>query len=658
LAVRARSRTHKPRQHPYLQPFLKDCVAYHAEVCEALADEFGQRRRLERTVTALVLKGCFLKLAKEKHFLVVDDAQMFADLMKLRRQRPRPSNQIDMWREDHVRVAIDTLLEDIDVDSRVVHKARLAGFYARLHNFRLEILDRDILGQVYQAITSRSARKASGQYYTPPAVVDSLLDSLNLDPRENPDLKICDPACGSGQFLLGVYDHLKARYLESGLDRESAHRAVLERHLVGFDIDPFALALTKMNLFLKEHIHDPVAFNIHQVDTLKREEHELFVQSGASATNAGHFDAVVGNPPWGSKLTTTEKQGLRGAFRSAESGINSFTLFIERALELVRPGGRIGFLIPDAYLNIRAHQSSRELLLDAAAIEQIQICGELFDRVFAPSMILIARREPDARARAANLMRVTHNLGAPDSRSVEIEQARFVDTPESIFNIHLDDGTHALLARIGHGCATLKGHAHFGLGLVTGDNERLVLDCKMTEDHEALIVGKDVEAYRIAPSTRWIVYCRHELQQACPRDIFDATRKLVYRFIGTRLVFACDEEGRLTLNNANVLVPQLPGFHIKYVMALLNSTVIQFVYTFTFFTLKVLRGNLERLPLKYAPEDTQQRIARLTDAIAAETDPERIAQLVEDIDREVTAIYGLSEAEAAFMKRRLAAKLG
>lgn len=653
MATRPRSR--KPRVHPYLNPFLKECVAYHREVCEALGEEDGDRERRERTVTALLLKGCFLKLAKERRFLVVDGPLMFADLMKLGRRRSRPSNQIDMFREDKLRLAIDSLLDDLDLDSRVIHKARLAGLYSRLHNFRLEILDRDILGQVYQAVTERAVRKAGGRYYTPPVAVEALLDGLTLDPVANPALRVCDPACGSGQFLLGVYDRLKNAYRHAGLDRESAHRRILETHLYGFDVDPFALTLTKMNLFLKEHIHDPVDFRIFRADSLRREEHDLFMADQGIPVTQG-FDVVLGNPPWGLALSAADKRLFRSLYRSAASGVNSFTLFLERGMELLRPGGHLGFLIPDAYLNIRAHQSSREWLLETAAIERIQTCGELFDRVFAPSFILIARREPDAARRADNTVRVSPHIGQ-SGEEAHITQARFGDTPECIFNIHLDERLHRLLGRLSRGCATLKGHAHFGLGIVTGDNERLVARSRESDEHEALIVGKDIEPYRIAPSGHWIVYCRDSLQQACPRAIFDAPQKLVYRFIGQRLCVARDTGRRLTLNNANVLVPALPGFRVTYVLALLNSTVMQFYYTFTFFTLKVLRGNLERLPLKYAPDARQQRIEELVIALENGSDAEAPA-LRDAIDREVMAIYGITEAEAAFMLARLNEKLG
>ncbi len=651
------ARAAKP--HPYLRTFLQSLLDYQQALSESLQTR-AEAEAVRNTIIALVLKGCFLKLAQEKQILHIERLASFKDLMKLRRHKPRPTDQLDMWREDHLRVAVDSLLSDLDIDSRLLPYARLSMLFDKLNTARLELLDPDLLGVVYQALCSKSSRKKSGQYYTPPMVVTEVVTAMKLDPVNNPELRVLDPACGSGQFLLGVYRELKQKLQSSGIDAESAHRQVLEQHLYGFDSDPFAVALTKMNLFLMQRSEDPIRFHVHRIDSLCRQENELFFRLQKTEHPpelSGRFDAVVGNPPWGSKLSKEQKAIYRLEYLSAESGVNSFSLFIERALQLVKPGGQVGLLIPDAYLNIRAHRASRKLLLEQAQLQRIATCGELFDKVFAPSMILQFRRKPSSDDSTSSRFTAIHNLGSPRERSQTLDSAAFMKTPENIFNIHLQTGMSELLSRIAHNAAYLKGHATFGLGLVTGDNERLIASERLTEEHEPLIVGKDLSPYRIDFSNHWIRYDRNELQQACPREIFDVPAKLIYRFIGKRLTFALDEESRFTLNNANVLVPRLPGFRIGYLLALLNSPVLQFYYTFNFFTVKVLRGNLERLPLRYCPDERQRAIEARVRLLMQAQGPEREA-LIEEIDREVFDIYGISESEQIMMAEQLLDELG
>jgi len=638
-----------------LQVLLNDLVAYKQDFMTRL--ERADQKKFERTITALVLKGCFLKLATEKQFLLVDNPQMFANLIKLRRRKPKPTNQVDMWRADRVNVAVDHLLEDLELDSTIIQRARLGTLYNMIWGYRLEILGDDLLGNIYQGLNSTDARKAAGQYYTPPALVTRMLDTLDLDPLTNKELTVLDPSCGSGQFLLGVYDKLKEILLASGMDRESAHRQILETHLYGFDIDPFALVLTKMNLFLRERITDPIIFNIYHVNPLKRDELELCAECSEVNSMTGRFDVIVGNPPWGSKLTAAQKQEFKKTFESASSGVNSFTLFIERAVELLKVGGKSALLIPEAYINIKAHRASRKLLLRECKIDSIVTCGEQFEGVFAPAMLLFFSRENDIFRKQQHQVSLIRNMDAPNQSKGEILQAEWESTPENIFNVHLDVPMLRLMSKIANDAAYLKGHANFGLGIVTGDNERLVADSIQTEKHEPLIVGKDISKYRINFSGHYIVYDRDELQQACPRDIFDAPQKLVYRFINKQLTFACDEMGRFTLNNANVFVPRLPGFRIKYLLALLNSSVLQFYYTFNFFTVKVLRGNLERLPLRWSSEARQIAIESMIDRLANCEDHEAEA-IISAIDQEVFAIYNMTEEDERLIGEKLSAELG
>ncbi|RJO65175.1 MAG: hypothetical protein C4523_16575 [Myxococcales bacterium] len=649
-----RSRRQAARQ--WQKAFIDAMLDYRQRLTDKLGAAADEPARA-RTLTALVLKAGFLKLAHEKRLLNVDSAALFADLMKLKRRRPKTAAQLDLFAADRSRTAIDNLLEDLELDSAVVAKASLGELYATLMGFRLDFFERDLLGALYQALASEGGRKRRGQYYTPPAIVNAILDALPLDPVADPELTILDPACGSGQFLLGAYARLKARLTAAGMPPAEAHRRILERHVNGYDLDSFALTLAKMNLVLEERVGEPIAFRIHGVNPLKRADHLLFCEAVERAAPPGRFDIVIGNPPWGSELSASEKAEFRRAYVSAQSGVNPFTLFIERALELVRPGGSIGLLVPEAYLNIRAHRASRRLLLDRAAIVKLVPCGELFDGVFAPAAILVARVEPDAAARRANRVQVAVWSGGESAARGDVPQAAFEDTPENIFNVHLEGDVRRLLSQIAHGAATLKDRAKFGLGLVTGDNERLVAPRKLGTQWEPLIVGRDVERFRINFSGRHVVYDREALQQACPREIFDAPEKLVYRFIGKRLVFARDDRGRFTLNNANVLVPQLPGFRARYLLALLNSSVVQFYYTYSFFTVKVLRGNIERLPLRWTSEARQTAIDAQVAALDA-LDGDAFGRAVAALDEDVFDIYGVAPADRAFIRARLAAELG
>ncbi len=74
---------------------------------------------------------------------------------------------------------------------------------------------KDILGYIYQNIKSESSKKEMGQYFTPKKAVDFIINNIDMDFEENKKLKVLDPACGSGQFLLSAYNNLLEQYNES-----------------------------------------------------------------------------------------------------------------------------------------------------------------------------------------------------------------------------------------------------------------------------------------------------------------------------------------------------------------------------------------------------------------------------------------------------------
>src|SRR4051812_12710886 len=114
---------------------------------------------------------------------------------------------------------------------------------------------------------------------------------------------------------------------------------------------------------------------------------QVVVANGLSA-DVGEVDLVLGNPPWGA-----------GRGKNVRRGAESASAFVTRSLEILKPGGRLCLILPAAWLEVAAHREARRALLDAAAIERIEPLGEVFPGVFAPAVLMVARRESDPEAR-------------------------------------------------------------------------------------------------------------------------------------------------------------------------------------------------------------------------------------------------------------------
>lgn len=507
----------------------------------------------------------------------------------------------------------------------------------------------DVLGHVYQSIQSREERKDSGQYYTPNKVVNFIIENIDVKLQKGKPLKILDPACGSGQFLIRAYERLLEQYRELGVADNIAHKKIVEEHLFGIDIDPIACVLAQANLVLKNPFVS-VKLNIFVQNFLKKDfgliDHDPFTDLYNT------FDFVIGNPPWGASLTREDKKYFAKYYSIGEVGLNTFTLFMERSMDFLKEKGRLGFLIPEAYLKIKVHQPSRQQLLKSGEIKLLAISGDIFKKVYAPALVLIF--EETKKISKDHQILVKEGVFNGEVKESKIPQSLFDSTPDNIFNIHFSNLSTKIIQQIESlDNRYLKNHTLFVLGIVTGNNKKYLVSEKLTKDHSPIIVGKDLKKFKIDFGGNYFVYDKAVLQQVAPRDYYESPEKLIYKFIGKNLTFAYDNEKRFSLNNANAIVPDIPNLKIKYILGVLNSDLMQFYYAKSFFTVRVLRSNLERLPIFNATKSQQDRVIKLVEKIEKAEESE-YKKLLRDLNEYIYELYGLSSEQREYVENELA----
>ena len=144
---------------------------------------------------------------------------------------------------------------------------------------------------------------------------------------------------------------------------------------------------------------------------------------------------------------------------------------------------------------------------------------------------------------------------------------------------------------------TLTNYARWGLGIVTGNNSRYISDIPKV-GYVPVYRGSDVHLERMTRPTAFISDDFSQYQQVAPLDLYRAPEKLIYRFISSDLVFHFDSEQRYVLNSANIFVLNESFPWSGEVLArYLSSSVINWIFKSLFQTHKVLRSDLEQLPL-------------------------------------------------------------
>ena len=157
---------------------------------------------------------------------------------------------------------------------------------------------------------------------------------------------------------------------------------------------------------------------------------------------------------------------------------------------------------------------------------------------------------------------------------------------------------------------------------------------------EPIFTGKDISKYGLKKASRYIKYNRTDFQQCAQDELYRAKEKLVYKFVSGSLCFTYDDKQRLFLNSANILIPEVDGMSVKTVLAFLNSSLFNFLYTKRFNDLKILKGNLTTLPFpKITPEQDEEFTALVDRALSGDKNAQS------EIDSLIFSLYEFAPEE-------------
>lgn len=507
------------------------------------------------------------------------------------------------------------LIDDLIIDKKSIRDSFLK--YPDL--FQSEYIyekGEDIIGLLYISLRNIGARKLTGAYYTPTKVVQKLCDNL-FSKNDYNNKTVLDPCCGTGNFIINLPSKIPYK------------------NVFASDVDELAIKIARINYALKYGISDKTLIydHIKQVDFIKFAGQDV------------KFDFIIGNPPWGFAFSQDLKAFLRKNFISAVgNNIESYDIFVEQAMKNLKKDGVLAFVLPEAILNVSAHNAIRKFILECSSIQRVDFLGDTFDKVQCPSIIL-------------QLLYNQKHLNTVGTVVSDANRSFTIGTDrkfEDVFLLNIDDFEYSILQKITNisSQVTLRDNAVFALGIVTGDNKKYVSSVK-TFENEMILKGSDIYRFKFKPSNNFIEFKPELFQQVAPVEYYRAKEKLLYRFICNQPVFAYDNSGVLSLNSCNILIPSIKGLDIKYIMAILNSRVVSFYLMKKFNSVKLLRAHLEQVPIPKVGEDVQGEIIGLVNSITEQEKPSDIEYLYNILDEKIAHLYELSDKEYDFIKASL-----
>jgi type I restriction enzyme M protein len=276
----------------------------------------------------------------------------------------------------------------------------LAFMVSELAKYDFGRTDVDAKGAAYQEIVGTNLRGDRGQYFTPRGAIKLVVAMLDPQPNE----RVLDPACGTGGFLTATLAHLAqklrdAKGIQPGAESAADIAAIQEqlgaftsKNLFGADFDQFLVRAAQMNAVMAGNAEA----NLFHVNSLEFPAgHLAGVEEAQKRAALGTMDVVMTNPPFGSDIPITDPSILKhfelahvwegtddGGFRNKgrlQGSVAPEVLFIERCVNWLKPGGRMGIVLPNGILGNPGDEYIRWWILRHSwVLASIDLPGEVF----------------------------------------------------------------------------------------------------------------------------------------------------------------------------------------------------------------------------------------------------------------------------------------
>jgi len=445
---------------------LAECIAKQNKTLDEDEINFAVQQTIDRII--------FLRIAEDRSIepygnlkLAVKQGDYYKNLFEqFLRADEKYNSGLFNFKKDKISAALA-------IDNKIL-KTILNELYYPESPYEFSVLSVEILGSAYEQFLGKQIkidkahrarieekpeiRKAGGVYYTPQYIVEYIVKNTvgklveSKTPKEVSKIKIVDPACGSGSFLIGAYQYLldwhKNYYSNNGKPSKgkkdnpltpegnlttAEKKRILLNNIYGVDIDVNAVEVTKLSLLLKcmegeteasiasqlsffnERVLPTLDDNIKSGNSLvdidfysgeldfgeeKKVKPFSWKKGFPEVFKDGGFDVVIGNPPyvfgrdWKSLgISENLKFYLGSHYKSSPYQLDFFSIFMEKGIHLANETGMTSFIVPNVWLTNTYSSSTRKFLLANAAELKIAVPeSKVFEGITVDTIIYIIKK--------------------------------------------------------------------------------------------------------------------------------------------------------------------------------------------------------------------------------------------------------------------------
>jgi adenine-specific DNA-methyltransferase len=374
------------------------------------------------------------------------------------------------------------------------------------------------------------------------------------------------------------------------------------------------------------------------------------------------FDVVIGNPPYGIKLDNATIDILKSNYPSGNSGIlqDSYISFIVLGLCLGTPESILSYIIPNTWRLINIAYDFRKDSLNKFGLYKIDtFLNPVFDEAVVDCDIVFYDKNDNQK--------ISLNINDADKQITSNQISVATLLSQNIINSHLTENQYNLIQKLNSDTEQLKNIVTIKNGVkpyevgkgnpkqtkVTLSEKPFTKSTKVDDTFVPLIGGSDFHRYTL----KWNKdnYISYGPWLAAPRDaeIFDKDEKIIVRQTSDKLIATIIQKGFVMRNNTHILLSDKPDYKLKYILALLNSKLFDFIY----WTINPEKGealaevkamHLDQLPIKLADYTIQDQMETLVDHILTKKTQDQSADTTDiekQIDKLVYKLYDLTEEE-------------
>ncbi len=547
----------------------------------------------------------------------------------------------------------DKITQTLKVDNKVI-KTVVDELYYPKCNFEFSVMPVEILGNAYEQFLGKviritpsrgvkieekpEVRKAGGVYYTPQYIVDYIVKNTvgklidGKAPKDIETIKIVDPACGSGSFLLGAFEYLlnyhanwyhqQGYATKKGKDNPFTPHGTLTTHekkrillnnIYGVDLDANAVEVSKLSLLLKcmegeteasikqqitlfhERVLPDLDNNIKDGNSLidtdiydtaidfgeeKKIKPFSWKRQFPTVFKQGGFDVVVGNPPYVMLQNIDTKEVFTYClekFQSAKYKIDTYQLFIEQSIILLKDKGLLGFITPNTFLKNIHSEPLRKYTLDKTVIKEIVLFKySVFASASVDTCVFVFEK---GKSKPSSEIIVKEAETAFELKTMpSVKQNVFNTNNRKDFNLLISESDTELLNKIVKFSTPLSSFCDAYFGIQTFDRNKFVSDKKINKYYEPVIDGANVEQFYLKNPVEYVNYQPSSIKSGGNELIYRQER-ICIRQIGSFPVSTIVPANIFTLNTIyNVYLNNKNKIDLRVILGIINSNVSRFFW--------------------------------------------------------------------------------